>query len=139
MIRGKEYTLVNVYETHNSQNPVIGQLGTPQQNRAQILHENLQHLWKAVLENPSFKVLIGGDFNTVADLDYDVVDKKFCAWQTKQADVFSKFIEETNLSDVWKILYPDVKHFTHGPGQGTPARIDRFLVHRSIAELYPGY
>ena len=128
IINNEEYTLVNVYQTHNLRNVVVGQLGSPRQSREDIFFDNLQLLWKTVLENPSFKVLIGGDFNAVEDLDVDVADKRSSEWRLKQAEVFSKFMEETNMSDVWKVFHPGVKRFTRSIGQHTPARLDRFLV-----------
>ena len=119
---GEEYTLVNVYADND-----------PNGNEFQQL---LQELWCSVEKFPAFKILIGGDFNAISDIDLDVqhttqADKDRNLWRQPRTKVFQEFIEHTGLNDVWRNFNPTEKRFTRqhdNPVAQTPARLDRFLI-----------
>ena len=58
----------------------------------------LQKLWASISKYSVFKVIIGGDFNDVLDIEADVRKQK----RIVSNKPFMDFGEETNLSDVWR-------------------------------------
>ena len=114
IIAGEEYTLVNVHALH--------------EGNYDALSKFFQEIWSAVGNNPTFKVLIGGDFNAITDPDLDIQDVDKAKHRQYSLKAFQTFLEESGMTDVWRSFNPTIKRFTRRLQEQTPARIDRFLV-----------
>ena len=107
-INGEDYVLVNVHFR-----PWI----TPYQKL-------LQSLWVVIRKFNCLRILIGGDFNSVAQ----PIDANFIDSETKTKMKFDKeFLHETSLADAWRVQHPDKIRFTHY-SKKTGRRLDKFLV-----------
>ena len=96
IIAGEEYVLVNVY------NVLFGK-----RNYRQMLLEWFNKLWTDVQKFPAHRILLGGDFN----LQLDAVDNPHSV-QKVGSEIFSEFLQETELGDCWSVLHPTDRRFT---------------------------
>ena len=81
-------------------------------------------MWGSIQRFPCFRILLGGDFNLHLEL------RNNASIQKVGHDIFSAFVEETDLTDCWKVLHPTDNRFTfyrklHGEFLGS--RIDYFF------------
>ena len=95
-IRGKAYTLVNVYLRHTSTDQFIGQL---------------RKLWQSVERCNNAKILIAGDFNAVVDANLDCAIAK--DYRSSSSKVFQEFFEDSGLSDVFRAFHLNEKRFSY--------------------------
>ncbi|XP_058655507.1 uncharacterized protein LOC131554291 [Onychostoma macrolepis] len=72
-------------------------------------------------------LVIGGDFNTVMDADLDKTSNLRNRSHRKTFDALQCFLENFNLVDVWRCLYPEAKSFTYFDGKGQ-SRLDYFFL-----------
>ena len=96
IIAGEEFVLVNVYNT------LFGKC-----NYRQMLLEWFNNLWTDVQKFPAHRILLGGDFN----LQLDAVNNLNNV-QKVGSEIFSEFLQETDLGDCWSILHPTDRRFT---------------------------
>ena len=89
--------------------------------------------------------IIGGDFNLVFDLDKD---KKggIAKTHNKSVKVVQEFMENLDLIDAWRVLYPDTLRYTWRRRKPEiQCRLDLFLVSQSLmcnvthADISTGY
>ena len=106
VIMDEEYTLVNVYSSHLNAPKAKSRFPKFVSSTDQF-SRFLQDLWKAVHKFPAFKVLVGGDFNAVSDIELDVLGSKDRTWRQSFTSLLQSFIDETGLTDVWRAFHPD--------------------------------
>lgn len=79
-------------------------------------------------------VVVGGDFNMVADECLDRWPTKYL--QSCPNPIISNFMNENGLLDVWRDSFPNTKQFTWlKPNGNSKSRIDFWLVSTSIMQL----
>uniref|UniRef100_A0A8C7RTP2 exodeoxyribonuclease III n=1 Tax=Oncorhynchus mykiss TaxID=8022 RepID=A0A8C7RTP2_ONCMY len=105
---GQLFTLVNVYN-HKEDKKVLGRLS-----------QYLQEMKIGTL-------VIGGDFNTVLDLDIDKRTASEHRRHTSLQPLLQSFISSLNLQDTWARLQPTEKAFTRSQGT-SHSRIDMFFI-----------
>ncbi|XP_052371060.1 uncharacterized protein LOC127928102 [Oncorhynchus keta] len=110
---GQLFTLVNVYN-HKEDKKVLGRLS-----------QYLQEMKIGTL-------VIGGDFNTVLDLDFDKRTASEHRWYTSLRPLLQSFISSLNLQDTWARLQPTEKAFTRSQGT-SHSRIDMFFMQQDKA------
>ena len=114
-IASEEYVLVNVYNRPFA-------LCNFQQNCLDWFNK----LWTDVQWFPTHRILMGGDFNLQLDAD----DKSFFRLRIG-CEIFTDFLQETELSDCWSILHPKERQYTFYhklKGVLGSSRLDYFLV-----------
>ncbi|XP_024241214.1 uncharacterized protein LOC112222722 [Oncorhynchus tshawytscha] len=110
---GQLFTLVNVYN-HKTDKKVLGRLS-----------QYLQEMKIGTL-------VIGGDFNTVLDLDIDKRTASEHRRHTFLRPLLQSFISSLNLQDTWARLQPTEEAFTHSQGT-SHSRIDMFFMQQDKA------
>eukprot|EP00063_Salmo_salar_P031269 XP_014006104.1 PREDICTED: uncharacterized protein LOC106574635 [Salmo salar] len=110
---GQLFTLVNVYN-HKEDKQVLGRLS-----------QYLQEMKIGTL-------VIGGDFNTVLDLDFDNRTASEHKRHTSLRPLLQSFISSLNLQDTWARLHPTEEAFTHSQNT-SHSRIDMFFMHQDKA------
>ena len=85
----------------------MANLYAPNEDDASFFTSFFDHL----LDFNGEEIIIGGDFNLVLDVKKD---KKGGLARTHQKSlkVINAFCEDLNLSDVWRVLNPDLSKFT---------------------------
>ena len=90
---------------------------------------SLQRLWAQVTKFNVPKIILGGDFNAVLDPQLETLSHQH---RKSRTCTFSDFIEETHLSDPWRVFNPDTRRYTWFARQASPhaqaSRLDRFLL-----------
>ena len=112
-IATEDYVLVNVYYKPS-----------PRHARESLLNW-LNTLWKQVQKFSTHKILLGGDFNIRCEFS----DKQYN--QAEAGKLLLQFLLETELTDCWSLLHPEMIRYTyHGPHRSAPvaSRIDYFFV-----------
>ena len=116
VINGEEYLFVNVYLPPNA--------------LTEEKTTHFQKLWAHITKYAIFKIIVGGDFNEIVQPQLDVRTSR----KGLGPVVFSTFLEETGLSDVWRAFHPDEKIFSYyrpsntAPKYNAASRLDYFLV-----------
>nr|XP_046155691.1 uncharacterized protein LOC123996362 [Oncorhynchus gorbuscha] len=110
---GQLFTLVNVYN-HKEDKKVLGRLS-----------QYLQEMKIGTL-------VIGGDFNTVLDLDFDKRTASERKRHTSLRPLLQSFISSLNLQDTWARLQPTKRAFTRSQGT-SHSRIDMFFMQQDKA------
>uniref|UniRef100_A0A8C8EVU9 Endonuclease/exonuclease/phosphatase domain-containing protein n=1 Tax=Oncorhynchus tshawytscha TaxID=74940 RepID=A0A8C8EVU9_ONCTS len=90
---GQLFTLVNVYN-HKEDKQVLGRLS-----------QYLQDMITGIL-------VIGGDFNTVLDPDFDRISASEHRQHTALRPHLEEFISSRKLVDIWASLHPNEQAFT---------------------------
>ena len=113
----KDYIFLNVYAPNNST-------------------DNINFLSKIedfVISNESDTLIIGGDFNTIIDINNDkkhgnVNNNK------KNREKIKEIIENNDIHDIYRILNPNAKQYTWHSNHKPPifCRLDYFLVSSNI-------
>ena len=110
-IDGEDYVLVNL------RNPLL----KPQKKFSSWLFD----LWTAVSKFPTHKILLGGDFNALLD-ENDSRPRTL-----PYSRVFNQFLEESDLTDCWRVFHPTDVRYTYYYKNGSHykgSRLDYFLV-----------
>ena len=86
-----------------------------------------------VLHNADNTFIIGGDFNTVLDIN---LDKKNGNTEThkKCRKEIKSILDIHELTDIWRLKHPDKRHFTWHSNNRPPifSRLDYFLISNNI-------
>ena len=86
-----------------------------------------------VLHNADNTFIIGGDFNTVLDIN---LDKKNGNTEThkKCRKEIKSILDIHDLTDIWRLKHPDKRHFTWHSNNRPPifSRLDYFLISNNI-------
>ena len=90
IIADQEYVLVNVYNTLFANC-----------NYRRLLLDWFNKLWLDVQKFPTHRILLGGDFN----LQLDAANSPHSV-QRVGCEIFSAFLQETELGDCWSVLHP---------------------------------
>ena len=112
-IMGEEYVFANVYARGFESGEAFSRV--------------LQRLWVQITKYQVAKIILGGDFNAVTDIELESTTSS--GKRELRTTLFSDFVEETGLSDPWRAFNPATRRFTYF--RRTPpnsSRIDRFLV-----------
>ena len=127
-INGLRLTLCNVYG--------------PNDDNTDFYVKVIQH----VVAQPNDNRIIGGDFNLILNSE---IDKKSNATTTnkKSQILINNWMEETELTDIWRFQHPDSRKYTWYRKNPQPVfcRLDFFLVSYGITEnitksdIHPGY
>ena len=97
MIAGQDYVLANVYN--------MLYCGC---NYCQLLlFDWFNRLWTDVQKFPMHRILLGGDFN----LQLDGIDNLHRTPKVG-CEIFTEFLQETELGDCWSVLHPTERRFT---------------------------
>ncbi|XP_045574876.1 uncharacterized protein [Salmo salar] len=110
---GQLFTLVNVYN-HKEDKQVLGRLS-----------QYLQEMKIGTL-------VIGGDFNTVLDLDFDKRTASEHRRHTSLRPLLQSFISSLNLQDTWARLHPTEEAFTRSRST-SHSRLDMFFMPQNKA------
>uniref|UniRef100_A0A674B4E4 exodeoxyribonuclease III n=1 Tax=Salmo trutta TaxID=8032 RepID=A0A674B4E4_SALTR len=110
---GQLFTLVNVYN-HKQDKQVLGRLS-----------QYLQEMKIGTL-------VIGGDFNTVLDLDFDKRTASEHKRHTTLQPLLQSFISSLNLQDTWARLQPTEEAFTRSQNT-SHSRLDMFFMQQDKA------
>lgn len=87
---------------------------------------------KVMLELPSFKFIVGADFNCVMDLSLDRSSLSQSIDQRHATEALCSWVNETGVVDVWRMLNPSTKDFTHRSARHKSfSRIDYIFVSKS--------
>ena len=117
-IEGEDYLFVNVYFR-----PQLVDTGS---TNATV--EALQELFVAFSQFNVPRVILGGDFNMMMDVDCDSIFPDKTAHSARPiANNFSEFCEGVGLSDVWRTVHPQRKQLTHA-SKSSAKRLDYFLI-----------
>uniref|UniRef100_A0A674EJ66 exodeoxyribonuclease III n=1 Tax=Salmo trutta TaxID=8032 RepID=A0A674EJ66_SALTR len=112
-MHGQLFTLVNVYN-HKEDKQVLGRLS-----------QYLQEMKIGTL-------VIGGDFNTVLDLDFDKRTASEHRRHTSLRPLLQSFISSLNLQDTWARLHPTEEAFTRSQST-SHSRLDMFFMQQDKA------
>ncbi|XP_024241152.1 uncharacterized protein LOC112222660 [Oncorhynchus tshawytscha] len=110
---GQLFTLVNVYN-HKEDKQVLGRLS-----------QYLQDMITGIL-------VIGGDFNTVLDPDFDRISASEHRQHTALRPHLEEFISSRKLVDIWASLHPNEQAFTRSQNT-SHSRLDMFFMQRDKA------
>lgn len=110
-INGKNLTLINIYGPNNDDITLFTKLGD------------------FINDNDDKTFIIGGDFNTVLDIEMDKKNgrhdtHKLCRQKLKT------LIDDHNLVDIWRKKHPNLKQYTWHSSHKPPifSRLDYFLI-----------
>ena len=99
-IAREEYVLVNIHNRH---------FGTSKYQ--QKLIDWFHKIWGAVQQFPCHRILMAGDFNLRLDPELSGVS---ASYHHKQGtDILQTFIEETDLTDCWRLCHPNDIRYTY--------------------------
>ena len=92
------------------------------------------------------KIIIGGDFNVPLNLQLDTRNYRSTGSRTRSRETILRFINELELVDVYRNIYPDKPTFTWRRfNSNVRSRLDYFLISESLlqdltgADVVPGY
>ena len=119
-INDKDIVLLNVYAPNNAR-------------------DNLTFLSKIeefITMNDSETIIVGGDFNTVIDINMDKKNGNVNN-NKKNSDKIKCIIENNDVNDAYRILNPSKKHYTWHSNHKPPifCRLDYFLVSSNILNI----
>ena len=127
-MNGLRLTLCNVYG--------------PNDDNTDFYVEVIQH----VEAQPNHNRIIGGDFNLILNSE---IDRKSNATTTnkKSQILINNWMEETELTDIWRFQHPDSRKYTWYRKNPQPVfcRLDFFLISYGItknitkSDIHPGY
>ncbi|KAJ0011600.1 hypothetical protein NQD34_012575 [Periophthalmus magnuspinnatus] len=89
-------------------------------------------LTKIMLELPSFKFIVGGDFNAVVDPSLDRSSLSQNLDQKRASEALKCWANETGLVDLWRMLNPGTRDYTHRSARHKSfSRIDYLFTSRN--------
>lgn len=95
------------------------------------------HLTSDLLTLTQYSFVIGGDMNSVFDLNLDRCRGSYTNVQKQASDMFRTFVETLNLTDIWHLHNPTNRDYdffsTH---HHTHSRIDYFLYSSEVSTLF---
>ena len=104
--------------------------------RRQVLHWFENKKSKIVLlQVPNNRRIVGGDFNSVLDLDIDKYGGRKKTNINSQTPI-KNWLEETDLEDIWRMQHPDDKIYTWHRNRPSNifCRLDFFLISFGLVE-----
>ena len=120
LINDKELLFLNIYAPNNAT-------------------EKFNFLTKVedfVIANDSETIVVGGDFNTVINVDIDKKNGNINS-NKRNRDKINSILENNDINDIWRILNPDIRHYTwHSNTRPTIfCRLDYFLVSSNLVNM----
>ena len=123
----KKFTLFNLY--------------APNEDKSEFFDE----IFDTLKEFDCESIIIGGNFNCILSSDVDKQGGRLDSKPNSRASLLS-YIENYDLSDIWKNLNPNTKRYTwHSANGKIQCRLDYFLISQSLngfvnnAEIAPGF
>ena len=116
-INEKDYILLNVYAPNNATEHI----------------QFLTTIEDFIISNDSDTLIIGGDFNTVSDINKDKKNGNINS-NKKNRDKLNNIIQNNDVNDIWRILNPETLQYTWHSNHKPPifCRLDFFLVSNNI-------
>ena len=96
-LMGEEYVFANVYARSFESGEAFSQV--------------LQHLWVQVTKFQVAKIILGGDFNAVTDIELESTTSS--GKRELRTTLFADFLEEAGLSDPWRAFNLEARRFTY--------------------------
>ena len=120
LIHEKEYIFLNIYAPNS-------------------LTENYNFLSKVeefIISNDSESIIVGGDFNTVINIDIDKKNGNINN-NKKNRDKINNILLNNDVNDIWRVLNPNTRHYTwHSNTKPTIfCRLDYFLVSSNLVNI----
>ena len=120
LIHEKEYIFLNIYAPNS-------------------LTENYNFLTKIeefIVSNDSETIIVGGDFNTVINIDIDKKNGNINS-NKKNRDNINAILQNNDVNDIWRVLNPNTRHYTwHSNTKPTIfCRLDYFLVSSNLVNI----
>ena len=116
-INYKDILLLNLYAPNNAKDNI----------------SFLSRIEELIIDNDNETLIVGGDFNTVIDIDNDKKNGNLNN-NKKNRDKIKQIIENNDINDIYRILNPSTKHYTWHSNDKPPifCRLDYFLVSSNI-------
>ena len=113
----KDYIFLNVYAPNNATDN----------------YNFLKRIEDFVISNDSETLIVGGDFNTVIDTEYDKKHGNINN-NKRNRDKINEIIQNNDINDIYRILNPTTKQYTWHSNHKPPifCRLDYFLVSSNI-------
>ena len=117
LFKEKEYIFLNMYAPNN----------------ATENYNFLNKIEEFVISNDSNTIIVGGDFNTVVDIDMDKKNGNLNN-NKRNRDKLNNILQNNDINDIWRILNPNTKHYTwHSNTKPTIfCRLDYLLVSSNL-------
>ena len=113
-----EYSIVNMYCPNDSN------------ERDLFLNKSIDSIRQNT--TPNRQLIIGGDFNCVTN-KIDKLNQQY----NYNSKIFNNFIQQLEVTDIWREQHPDDIEFTYidPSGRGYSSRIDKILISKSLSKF----
>ena len=121
------YIIIQI--TINNKDITIANIYGPNTDDPAFYHD----LFTILSDFSNSPLVIGGDFNTVLNLEQDRLNSNAKIWRTTK--MLQQYMEDFGLGDIWRLQHPSVKEYTYfSQVHHSFSRIDLFLASNSIIQ-----